>query len=170
LPTFCCRPLSQLLPVFIASLLAGFCQRIQIVYLPAKALLPFTILELPILFAGLCQPFNVGLCPHLLTFLLAAFMSDLCLFCRPLPLYTGGFCWTRQLKIVPAFANLSAQLFSAFTGIFPKTFADLCRPEMPLLMYGRHLPAFVTIEFDGLSKTTIANLCRGFAAAFVKFQ
>jgi hypothetical protein len=41
---------------------------------------------------------------------------------------------------------------------------------MPLLMYGRHLPAFVTIEFGGLSTTTIANLCRGFAAAFVKFQ
>jgi hypothetical protein len=33
-------------------------------------------------------------------------------------------------------------------------------------MYGRHLAAFVTFQFDGLFQPTIANLCRGFAAAF----
>jgi hypothetical protein len=67
---------------------------------------------------------------------------------------------------VPAFANLSFQLFSAFTGMFLKIFADLCRPRMPLSTYGRHLQAFVTFEFGGLFQPTIANLCRGFAAAF----
>jgi hypothetical protein len=54
-------------------------------------------------------------------------MSDLCLFCRPLPLYAGGFWWTFQLKPVPAFANLPFQLFSAFTRNFLKhlpTFAS----------------------------------------------
>jgi hypothetical protein len=44
-----------------------------------------------------------------------------------LPLYAGAFRWICQLKIVPAFASLSFQLFSAFTGNFLKhlpTFAS----------------------------------------------
>jgi hypothetical protein len=41
---------------------------------------PFAISKLPILFAGLCQPFDADLCPHLLAFLLAAFNV------RPLPI------------------------------------------------------------------------------------
>jgi hypothetical protein len=55
-------------------------------------------------------------------------------------------------RLMSAFVRPFSSTFFSLCGHFLETFADLCRPKMPLLMYGRHLPAFVTIEFCGLPK------------------
>jgi hypothetical protein len=84
-----------LLPTFMPVFADPYCQPLQLAFANVLQLFtsvprlcyPFAISKLPILFTGLCQPFDAGLCPHLLAFLLAAFNV------RPLP-------------ILPAVANV----------------------------------------------------------------
>jgi hypothetical protein len=75
----------------------------------------------------------------------------------------GAFARLANLKLCRPLPTFQFNCFSLYKHIF-KTFADLCRPKMPLLTYCRHLPAFVTFEFGVLFQPTIAKPCGGFAA------